>query len=118
MVIDDSDPNSRSAGSFFKNPVISEGQLDDLRERFPDVPTFAFGGGHKVPAAWLIENSGFNKGYRLGNAGISTRHSLAIVNMGGALAIDVIALKNVIQTKVLEEFGIALQPEPILVGFE
>jgi len=118
MVIDDADPNSRSAGSFFKNPIVNESQLDDLRARFPDVPSFVFGDGYKVPSAWLIERVGFYKGYRLGNAGISTNHTLAIGNTGGATAMDVIALKNVIQTKVLEEFGIALQPEPVFVGFE
>lgn len=118
MVIDAGDPNSRSAGSFFKNPVVTAEQLDDLRSRFPDAPSFVFGAGYKVPAAWLIENAGFCKGYRLGNAGISSNHTLAIINTGEATAADVIALKNVIQTKVLGEFGIALQPEPVFVGFE
>ena len=84
MVIDASDPNSQSAGSFFKNPVITEGVLDALRARFPTVPSFVFGDGYKLPAAWLIENAGFTKGYRLGNAGISTNHTLTIVNTGGA----------------------------------
>jgi UDP-N-acetylmuramate dehydrogenase len=118
MVLDPADPNCCSAGSFFKNPIVTESQLDDLRNRFPDVPSFVFGDGYKVPAAWLIEHAGFYKGYRLGNAGISTNHTLAIVNAGGATAADVIALKNIIQTKVLEEFGIALHPEPVFVGFE
>jgi UDP-N-acetylmuramate dehydrogenase len=118
MVIDEADPNSLSAGSFFKNPVVTKPQLDDLRSRFMDMPSFVFGDGYKVPAAWLIENAGFYKGYRLGNAGISANHTLAIINTGGATAADVIALKNIIQTKVLEEFGVALQPEPVFVGFE
>jgi UDP-N-acetylmuramate dehydrogenase len=117
MVIDESDPNSRSAGSFFKNPVIMTAQLDDLRARYPDAPSFVFGDGYKIPAAWLIEKAGFNKGYALGHAGISTKHTLAIVNTGGATAADVIALKDLIQLKVLEEFGIGLEPEPIFVGF-
>jgi len=117
MVIDEQDPNSRSAGSFFKNPVVTAAQLDDLRSRFPDAPSFVFGDAYKIPAAWLIENAGFRKGYRLGNAAISTKHTLAIVNTGEATAADVIALKNVIQTKVLGQFGIALQPEPVFVGF-
>ena len=117
MVIDESDPNSRSAGSFFKNPVVTAAQRDDLRSRFPDAPNFVFGDAYKIPAAWLIENAGFGKGYRLGNAAISTKHTLAIVNTGEATAADVIALKNVIQTKVLGQFGIALQPEPVFVGF-
>jgi UDP-N-acetylmuramate dehydrogenase len=118
MVIDAADPNSRSAGSFFKNPVITEAQFTDLRGRFPDTPGFVFGDRHKVPAAWLIENAGFYKGYRLGNAGISTNHTLAIINTGDATANDVVAIKNVIQAKVLEEFGIPLQPEPVFVGFD
>jgi len=118
MVIDASDPNSQSAGSFFKNPVVSESQLDDLRVRFPEIPSFVFGERYKIPAAWLIENAGFQKGYRLGNAGISTNHTLALINAGGASARDVIALKDLIRTKVLSEFGIALEPEPVFVGFE
>ena len=98
--------------------MITDGQLEDLRGQYPEVPSFAFDAGHKIPAAWLIERAGFHKGYRLGNAGISTNHTLAIINNGGATAADVVALKNIIQTKVLEQFGIALQPEPVLVGFE
>jgi UDP-N-acetylmuramate dehydrogenase len=117
MVIDADDPNSRSAGSFFKNPVIDGPALADLRERYPRVPSFAFGENFKLPAAWLIENAGFHKGFRLGNASISSNHSLAIVNCGGAAAADVIALKDLILNKVLTEFGIALEPEPIFVGF-
>ncbi len=123
MVIDEGDPNSRSAGSFFKNPIVS-------RERFAetaalavelglgDVPSFAVADASvKVPAAWLIERSGFHKGYRLGNAGISTKHSLAIINAGGAAADEIIELKNKIQSGVKEKFGIDLMPEPVFVGF-
>jgi UDP-N-acetylmuramate dehydrogenase len=117
MVIDADDPNSRSAGSFFKNPIVTPGQLDELREKRPRVPSFEFGTEFKVPAAWLIENAGFQKGYRLGHAAISSNHTLAIVNTGQAKAADVIVLKDLIQTKVLTEFGIALTPEPIFVGF-
>jgi len=118
MVIEEADPNSKSAGSFFKNPVVTAETLDDILGRYPDVPSFAFGEAHKIPAAWLIERSGFQKGYQLGNAAISTKHTLAIINAGGATAADVIALKNVIQTKVLTEFGISLAPEPVFVGFD
>ncbi|HEV7700254.1 MAG TPA: UDP-N-acetylmuramate dehydrogenase [Pyrinomonadaceae bacterium] len=117
MVIDANDPNSRSAGSFFKNPIVTAAQLDELREKRGSVPSFEFGNDFKVPAAWLIEHAGFQKGYKLGKAGISSNHTLAIVNMGDASAADVIALKDLIQSKVLTEFGIALTPEPILVGF-
>ncbi|HTH51807.1 MAG TPA: UDP-N-acetylmuramate dehydrogenase [Pyrinomonadaceae bacterium] len=117
MVLDPSDPNSCSAGSFFKNPVITTEQLDELRETYPHVPSFAFGDDFKIPAAWLIENAGFNKGYRLGRAGISSNHTLAIVNLGDATAADVITLKDLIQNKVLSEFGIPLEPEPVFIGF-
>ena len=71
----------------------------------------------KVPAAWLIENAGFYKGFAMGNAGISTKHSLAIVNRGGATAADILALKDAIVTRVYSKFGIELRPEPIFVGF-
>ena len=118
MVIDAADPNSRSAGSFFKNPVVTASQLDDLRGRYPEVPSFVFGDNYKVPAAWLIEHAGFERGYRLGHAAISSKHTLAIINAGDATAADVVALKDLIQLKVLAEFGVALQPEPIFVGFE
>ena len=70
-----------------------------------------------MPAAWLIEHAGYRKGYRLGQAGISANHSLAIVNFGGATSMEVILLKDEIQTAVEAMFGISLQPEPIFVGF-
>jgi UDP-N-acetylmuramate dehydrogenase len=72
----------------------------------------------KIPAAWLIEQAGFQKGYRLGNAGISTKHSLALVNFGGASAAEIIALKEKIQDGVVQKFGILLEPEPVFVGFD
>jgi UDP-N-acetylmuramate dehydrogenase len=123
MVIVDGDSNSRSAGSFFKNPVLSEGQFKDLEQRaiaqglaVPSYP--ALTSQRKVSAAWLIEQAGFPKGYSRGPAGISTKHTLAIVNRGGAKADDIIALKNDIQRAVVGQFGIELQPEPVLLGFE
>ncbi|MEP6848045.1 MAG: UDP-N-acetylmuramate dehydrogenase [Acidobacteriota bacterium] len=119
MVIDASDPNSLSAGSFFKNPVVSNGEYEQVLSDFNGaLPKFAVDDDNvKIPAAWLIENSGFHKGYRLGNAGISTKHTLAIVNCGGATAKEVIDLKDSIQASVERKFGILLQPEPIFVGF-
>jgi UDP-N-acetylmuramate dehydrogenase len=72
---------------------------------------------NKVPAAWLVEHSGFSKGYGNGAVGISRKHALAIVNRGGARASDVIAFKNQIQQRVLQTWGIELEPEPVLVGF-
>jgi len=120
MVIDVDDPNSQSAGSFFKNPVAETSVVDSLR-RFAgvqDVPFYKIDEEKvKVPAAWLIENAGFAKGFRLGNAGISTNHSLALVNLGGASAAEIVKLKELVQARVEEKFGIRLEPEPILVGF-
>ena len=118
MVIDGADPNSKSAGSFFKNPVVEKSKLEELRAINANVPSFDFGGKVKIPAAWLIENSGFNKGFTLGNAGISSKHTLALINRGNALAEEMILLKNNIQKGVEAKFGIILQPEPVFVGFE
>ena len=120
MVIDPADPNSRSAGSFFKNPIISAEDAGEVARLagVDSVPTFPAGDGRvKIPAAWLIEQAGYRKGYRLGQAGISANHSLAIVNLGGATSMEVILLKDEIQTAVEGMFGISLQPEPIFVGF-
>ena len=72
---------------------------------------------YETSAAWLIEQSGFRKGYQKGRAGLSTKHTLALTNRGGATANDIIALKNEIQTKVKENFDVELKPEPVFVGF-
>jgi UDP-N-acetylmuramate dehydrogenase len=117
MVIDPDDPNSRSAGSFFKNPVVDRGFFDEIRSKFESVPSFPFGDKVKIPAAWLIETSGFHKGFQLRRAGISTKHSLALINRGGAAAAEIIEMKNLIQSEVEEKFGIRLIPEPVFVGF-
>ena len=120
MVIDPTDINSQSAGSFFKNPVVDSPVLDSIRTKhgYETVPSFPFGDRVKIPAAWLIENSGFHKGFRHGNAGISQNHSLALVNYGGASAAEIVELKNLIQVGVEAKFSITLQPEPIFVGFD
>ncbi len=119
MVIDPEDVNSRSAGSFFKNPIVRRDRFEEMREKFGNsIPNYSIDqSAVKIPAAWLIEHSGFYKGYRKGNVGISTKHTLAIVNFGNASANDVFALKNEIQKKVEEHFGIMLAPEPVFVGF-
>lgn len=123
MLIVPGDEDCRSAGSFFKNPVLTSGQHDQLRQRAANlglqVPSYpALSSQHKVSAAWLVERSGFAKGYTRGPVGISSKHALAIVNRGGATAADVIALKNEIQQRVAEIFGVQLSPEPVFVGFE
>lgn len=117
MVIDASDPNSRSAGSFFKNPIVTLYELDQLRGMFENLPSFALGEKVKIPAAWLIENAGFKKGFASGNVGISENHSLAIINRGGGTAAEVIGLMKRIQDAVSSKFGLALIPEPIFAGF-
>ena len=117
MVIDSADPNSKSAGSFFKNPVVERAKLEEIRRGFERVPSFDFGDKVKIPAAWLIENAGFSKGFAHGNAGISTNHTLALINRGNASADEIISLKNEIQTAVEEKFGITLMREPVFVGF-
>jgi UDP-N-acetylmuramate dehydrogenase len=124
MVLDAEDPNRRSAGSFFVNPVLSAAQLTALRGRVAaagiadELPTFAADrGGRKVPAAWLIERAGFAKGHASGRVGISTRHSLALVNHGGATAAELVGLARRIVARVDELFGVRLRPEPVFLGF-
>jgi len=121
MLIVEGDPDCRSAGSFFKNPMLSGLQHAELTRRAADkglkVPSYpALDKNHKVSAAWLVEHSGFNRGYALGQAGISTKHALAIVNRGGASASEILALKNLVQQRVEQEWGLRLEPEPVFVG--
>ncbi len=118
MVIDPNDPNSRSVGSFFKNPIVDRSVLDELKKELENVPFFEFGEMVKIPAAWLIEKAGFEKGYSFGNAGISANHTLALVNRGGATAAEVLGLMERIQRGVERRFGITLRPEPVFVGFD
>jgi UDP-N-acetylmuramate dehydrogenase len=122
MLITPGDPDCRSAGSFFKNPIVSDEQHKDLVNRavskglqLPSYP--ALEAQHKISAAWLVEHSGFLKGFNAGNAGISSKHSLAIINTGYATAAEIVALKELIQSKVKELWGVQLQPEPVMVGF-
>jgi UDP-N-acetylmuramate dehydrogenase len=122
MLLVPGDPDCQSAGSFFKNPVLSQAQHEDLKRRaaargltLPSYP--ALESRKKVSAAWLVERSGFAKGFGSGRVGISSKHALAIVNRGGATAADVLALKDQIQHRVEEIWGVRLEPEPVLVGF-
>ncbi len=118
MVINENDVNSKSAGSFFKNPIVSNAKFNEMCERADRmIPAFNVDGESvKIPAAWLIENSGFDKGYRSGKVGLSSKHTLALVNYENGNAADIIRLKNEIQAKVAERFLVELQPEPIFVG--
>lgn len=122
MLIVPGDADCLSAGSFFKNPVLSKVQHGDLMQRAAArglaVPSYPALETHKkVSAAWLVERSGFAKGYGIGHAGISSKHALAIVNRGGATAAEVLALKEQIQHRVEEIWGVKLEPEPVMVGF-
>jgi UDP-N-acetylmuramate dehydrogenase len=122
MLITLGDPDSQSAGSFFKNPVLTAAQFEKLaqtaKQRNLQVPSYpALSQQKKVSAAWLVENSGFAKGYTRGQAGISSKHTLALVNRGGASATEILALKDEIQKQVDATWGIKLEPEPVLVGF-
>jgi len=119
MLIVPDDPDCRSAGSFFKNPVISAEHFAQIAANVDgaSVPGYPAADGHvKVPAAWLLDQAGFHKGYALGRAGISSRHTLALINRGGASADDIAALRDAIIAKVSERFAIRLEPEPVWVG--
>lgn len=124
MIIAADDPNSQSAGSFFKNPIVALERLTEIEKYaaslgFESVPHFKVDESRvKIPAAWLIEKSGFQKGYDFGRAGLSTRHTLAIVNRGNATAKDILNLKEKIQSAVKKHFNVELMPEPIFVGFK
>ena len=109
MVIDPADPDSVSAGSFFTNPI-----LDVAPEGAPTWPEPD--GRVKTSAAWLIEHAGFHRGHGNGRVGISTKHTLALVNRGGATTAELMALAREIAAAVQDRFGVSLHPEPVLVG--
>ncbi len=114
MVIDPADPDSVSAGSFFTNPILSAEAWAALPG---DPPAFPEPDGRiKTSAAWLIERSGFARGYGEGRAGISSKHTLALINRGGATTAELMALAREIAGGVRATFGIELVPEPVLVG--
>lgn len=120
MLLVEGDPDCHSAGSFFKNPIVSEQQFHEIQAATRDegMPGYAASPGKvKVAAAWLIEHSGFHKGYSLDRVGISTKHSLALINKGGATAEDVLRLAGNIRAGVEDKFGIRLTPEPVFLGF-
>jgi UDP-N-acetylmuramate dehydrogenase len=131
MVLDDADPDTWSAGSFFTNPVLTteeaDARLPEDAPRYPvaDHTQVAQIGGTapvvdglvKTSAAWLITRAGFDKGFGApGPATLSTKHTLALTNRGTATAADVLALARTVRDGVQEAFGVALVPEPVLVG--
>jgi UDP-N-acetylmuramate dehydrogenase len=119
MVLDPSDADTRSVGSFFMNPVMTHADRERISSAAgAPAPGYATADGRvKVPAAWLIERSGARDAGDEGGASISTKHPLAIVNRGGATARDVVALAVRVKREVIRRFGVPLQPEPVFVGF-
>lgn len=126
MVVDSDDPNTRSCGSFFMNPIIPKQQLADLQKTYPSIPFFtgeenptavvSWTGSHvKIPAAWLVEQSGFSKGLRRDGVGISSNHPLALINRNGTTE-QLLRLAQDVQTVVHQKFGIELAPEPVFVS--
>ncbi len=117
MLLVESEEDCRSAGSFFKNPVVTEALFAGMAKEFGEVPHWPAGQGKvKLAAAWLVEKAGFYKGFAMGQAGISSRHTLAVVNRGGATAGEIMALRDEIRRVVEERFGVRLEQEPVELG--
>lgn len=121
MVLDPTDPDTRSVGSFFVNPVLTADAFSEMEVRWiarggsGTIPTFPAAQGVKVPAGWLVEQAGFKKGFQKNGVGISRRHALALVNRGGT-ADALLALAQEIERAVREKFGVELEREPVVVG--
>jgi UDP-N-acetylmuramate dehydrogenase len=126
MVLDLADPDSRSVGSFFVNPVVTAAEFENVKSlagrrglNAESVPGFPSERGKiKLSAAWLIEHSGFERGYVYGNIGLSKKHTLAIINRGGGTAKEVVELAGRIKFRVQNTFGVKLTPEPVFIGFD
>ncbi len=118
MVLDPADPDTCSAGSFFTNPIVSAEEFERLAGADgARPPSWPAGADHvKTSAAWLIERAGFGRGYGHGPVGISTKHTLALTNRGGATTADLLALAREVRDGVCEAFGITLAAEPTLIG--
>jgi UDP-N-acetylmuramate dehydrogenase len=122
MLVGQGGPDGRSAGSFFKNPVVPSATLPQVAlkagRRPEEIPQYPAGDGMvKLAAAWLVEQAGFHKGSAMGRAAISSRHTLALVNLGNATAAELIALRDAVMTAVKDKFGIQLEQEPVMLGF-
>ena len=115
MVVRPDDPDTWSAGSFFTNPVLDEAAAATLPAECPRYPSPT---GVKVSAAWLIEHAGIERGFALpgSRAAISTKHTLALTNRGGATAEEIVDLARAVRWAVRDRFAIELVPEPVLVG--
>lgn len=124
MVLDPGDHDTWSAGSFFTNPILTHQEFAAFHARVKErlgeeaePPSYAAGDGHtKTSAAWLIDKAGFTKGYGNGPARISTKHTLALTNRGGATTEDLLVLAREVVAGVREAFGITLVNEPVTVG--
>ncbi len=118
MVLDPDDPESVSAGSFFVNPIVDAAGLAEVEARAGErPPCFDAGAGRsKLAAAWLVEHAGFRRGWGEGRVGVSRKHALALVNRGGATARELLSAARAIREGVRARFGVALEPEPVLVG--
>ena len=137
MVLAEADRDTASSGSFFTNPIVDRSALDELPpdaprwETTPEAHDVAVPLGEepappppvasplvKLSAGWLIEHSGISRGFRLpgSRAAISSKHTLAITNRGGATAVEVTELARYVQSRVAAEYGVVLQPEPVLLG--
>ena len=121
MLIVEGEADCRSAGSFFKNPIVSASLLKNVANTLAipteDIPHWPAGEGLvKLPAAWLLDQAGFHKGYVMGRAGISSRHTLALINRDHASFADIAALRDAIQREVKTRFGVTLEQEPVQLG--
>jgi UDP-N-acetylmuramate dehydrogenase len=117
MVLDPTDPDTTSAGSFFVNPVVDAAVAARIQAIAGAPPRFAAGEGRvKLAAAWLVERAGFAKGWGEGRVGVSRKHALALVNRGGASARELLDVARTIRDGVRARFGVVLEPEPVLVG--
>jgi UDP-N-acetylmuramate dehydrogenase len=124
MVIDPGDPNRRSVGSFFTNPIVEPSQADDVAARARallgaevELPRWPTPDGRvKLAAAWLIERSDIARGLRHGHVGVSSRHTLALVHHGGGTTTELLALARGIRDCVRARWGVELVPEPVLLG--
>lgn len=117
MILSTKDVNTKSVGSFFKNPIITKNEFALLQEKRIDIPYWKADSSYKISAAWLVEVSGFTKGYNYNQRiGLSSKHTLAIVNKNHAKSTDLVKFVKLIQEKVYKKFSIKLTPEPTLVG--
>lgn len=116
MVVNPQDPNSKSCGSFFTNPILSEQSFQTLCERVEQVPpNYPAGTGLvKVPAAWLIEQSGYHKGYVFKGVGLSEKHTLALINRGHGSSDQLLEFATLIRKTVFKTYGVSLIPEPVI----